>query len=268
MLLNFFISVLENITASILLSYIIVPLIMMTSLGAILRIAFHQLNSRKEMIAFGFSSFVLFMALIYAVGTRPQSPALSGVVQSVVIGSGIPNQDAVTVLTANVINTGTMQTIVKNWRVTARVNGHDYQGSFPQMTDSFTFSGLPNVSPNQPTSITYHKADNLLDKSLVPIQVGSMLTGLLFVAFQHVDVAVFKTGVDYTVTYEDVFSRSYTMQISTSGVSSVIGVAPGIKAEMACQMPAGGLPKLGNDITSSVTPNASLVPATKPAISP
>jgi len=267
-MVNFLIGVLESVTASILLTYIIIPLIMTTSLGSILRLAFHKLNSRKEIIAYSFSSFVLFTALIYAVGTRSPSPQLSGVVQSVVVGKGVTDHDTVAVLTANVINTGTMQTIVKNWQVTARANGHDYQAVFPQMTDSFTFSGIPNVSPNQPTSITYHKTDSLLEKSLAPIQVGSIVTGLLFVAFQGVDIAVFKTGVDYTITYEDVFSRSYTMQISTTGVMSVIGVAPGIKAEMVCQVPAGGLPKFGNDITSSVTPNASPVPATKPPITP
>lgn len=264
---DFFEHVAENITSAILLNYLLVPLIMTTALGAILMGVFDRLKARKELLIYSLSSFVLFMALIYAVGTPAAKPQLSGAVQSVVAGNVGSDRDTIVVLAANIINTGTMQTIVKNWRVSVRANGHDYQGAFPQMPDAVTFNNIPSVAPNQPTAITYHKSDSLLEKSLTPIQSGSILTGLLFVAFQNVDSAVFKTGADYTISYEDVFSRSYSMQISSNGSVAVLGVSPGIRAEMACPMPPGGLPKLGNDITSSI-PNASPVPVAKPATSP
>jgi hypothetical protein len=267
-MVDFFKHVAENITSAILLNYILVPLIMTTALGAILKGVFNRLKEKKEIYIFSASSFVLFMALIYGVGTPSAKPQLDGAIQSVLAGNVGSDRDTVVAFQANIINTGTMQTIVKNWRVSVRANGHDYQAVFPQMPDSFTFNNIPNISPNQPTSITYHKSDSLLDKSLTPIQSGSMLTGILFAAFQNVDSSVFKAGAEYSIIYEDVFSRSYTMQISTNGSMSIIGIAPGIKAEMACQMPHGGLPKLGNDITSSISPNASPLPATKLLTSP
>jgi hypothetical protein len=240
---------------------------MTTALGAILKGVFNRLKVRKEIYIYSASSFVLFMALVYAVGTPAAKPQLSGIIGSVVTGNAGTDRDTIVVIAANIINTGTMQTIVKNWRVSVRANGHEYQAVFPQMPDNLTFNNIPNISPNQPTSITYHKSDNVLEKSLTPIQSGSILTGLLFAVFQNVDSSVFKAGAEYTISYEDVFSRSYTMQIATTGSMNVIGVTPGIKAEMVCQLPPGGLPKIGNDVTSGI-PNASPVPATRPVISP
>jgi hypothetical protein len=266
---DFFKHVVENITSAVLLNFILVPLIMMTAAGAIVRGAFDGLKRRREIIAFSVGSFVLFAALVYAVGSRPQTPQLSGTIQGVVAGNvpGGGERDTVAVITANVVNTGTMQTIIKNWRVTARSNGREYQATFPVMPDAVGFNNIPAVSPNQPSAIVYHKSDNLLEKSLTPIQIGSMVTGLLFVAFQNVDSSVFKAGVDYKVTYEDVFSRQYSLEISTSGTIGTIGIAPGIKAELSCPLPPGGLPKLGNDITSSAKPVVS-DQVTKPATSP
>jgi hypothetical protein len=265
-MLDFIKNVAENVTSAILLNYVLVPLIMTTALGAILMGVFDRLKQRKEIYTFYASSFVLFMALIYAIGTPTAKPQLNGGIQSVVAGNIGSDRDTIVVLAANIVNTGTMQTIVKNWRVSVRANGHEYQGAFPQMPDNLTFNNIPNVSPNQPTAITYHKSDSLLEKSLMPIQSGSILTGLLFAAFQNVDSSVFKGGAEYTISYEDVFSRSYTMQISTTGSVGVVMIPPGIKAEMACRLPPGGAPKLGNDITSSIS-NASPVPA-KPATLP
>jgi hypothetical protein len=265
---DFFKHVLEHVTATVLLNYILVPIVMTTALGAILRGTFNRLNAKKEIFVFSSASFVLFLSLIYAVGSRPQTPELTGTIQAVVGGNGASDRETIVVFTVGVINTGTMQTIVKNWHVAARSNGRDYEAVFPVMPENFTFANIPSISPNQPVSITYHKADSILEKSLTPIQVGSIATGLVFAVFQNVDGSVFKTGVDYKITYEDVFSRSYSMAISTSGTMSVVGIAPGIQAEMVCPTPPGGLPKLGNDITSSVNPPASAVPTTKPAISP
>jgi hypothetical protein len=265
--MDFLQHVAEHITSAILLNYLLVPLVMTTALGAILRGVFKRLKAKKELCIYGVASFVLFMALIYAVGTPAAKPELAGTIQQVITGNVGGDRDTIAVISANIINTGTMQTIVKNWRVSVRANGHDYQAAFPQMTDDFTFNNIPSISPNQPRSITFHKSDSLLEKSLTPVQSGSIVTGVIFAAFQNVDTSVFKAGADYTITYEDVFSRSYTMQISSSGSMGIVGVAPGIKAEMVCPMPPGGLPKLGNDVTSGI-PNASAMPATKPVTSP
>jgi hypothetical protein len=262
---DFFTHVLESLTAGVLLNYVLVPIIMSTALGGIISVAFGRLKNRKEQIGFGIGSFVLFLTLVYSMGTSSPRPILSGSISSVVSGNS-GERDTVAVFSISIINTGNMQTIVKNWKVSARSNGRKYDAVFPEMPDNFIFNNIPPTTASQPTSITYHKTDSLLEKSLSPIQVGSILPGVLFVVFQNVDSAVFRAGIDYIVTYEDVFSRSYTMQVETTGSIGTIGTMPGVKAEVTCRIPPGGLPKIGNDITSTLKPPSvqEATPATSP----
>jgi len=257
-----------SVAAGIFLNYLLVPLIMSTALGGMIVVAFGRLKERKEQIAFGVGSFVLFLTLIYAIGSRSQEPILTASIQSVFIGDGPTDHDNIGAIALNVVNTGTMQTIVKNWRVAVEANGQKYDAAFPLMPESFTFRNIPSATPNQPTSITLHSSDNLLEKSLAPIQVGALLPGVLFVTFQNVDKSLFKTGVTYTVTFEVVFSRQYSAQIKSNASIGNVGLLPGVKMEAVCTIPPGGPPQLGNDITSSINPPASAVPATKPPISP
>jgi hypothetical protein len=240
-----------SVAAGIFINYVLVPMIMSTALGAIVRLAFGKLKERKEKVAFALGSFVLFLTLIFAIGTRSPQPVLAGGIQSVMTGNlGGNDRDTIAAFTVNVINTGSMQTIVKNWKVTAESNGRKYEASFPAMPDSFTFNNIPATGQNQPTAITYYKSESLLERSLKPIEVGSILPGVLFVLFQNVDAAVFRTGVDYTVTYEDVLSRQYSMEIRSSGSMGTIGFTPGVKMDATCPIPPGGLPKLGNNVTT------------------
>src|SRR5713226_6601028 len=188
-------------------------------------------ETRKEQIAFGVASFVLFLTLIYAVGTRGQEPELSASIQSVFVGNGQTDHDNIVAIALNVINTGTMQTIVKNWRVSIEANGQTYSAAFPLMPESFTFREIPSATPNQPTSVTLHSSDNLLEKSLSPIQVGAMSPGVLFVVFQNVDKSVFKAGVTYNVAFEDVLSRQYATQIRSTASIGTVGLLPGLKMD-------------------------------------
>jgi hypothetical protein len=116
------------------------------------------------------------------------------------------------------------------------------------MPKTFTFNKIPRTSLNQPESLTFHNEDNIVEKSLKPIEIGALLPGILFVVFQNVDQAVFRTGVTYTVTFEDVLSREYSATIKSSGQSSEMGLVPGLKTEMSCPIPPGGLPKIGSDL--------------------
>jgi hypothetical protein len=243
----------ESITAGFILNYVLVPLVMTTALGGIARLAFHKLTQRKEQIAFGGFSFLIFLTLMIFAAGRAQEPKLAGAIQSAIVGR--PNSDRTTfvVLSANIINSGTMQSIVKSWRVTAESNGRKYEGAFAPMPDTFTFNDLPSNGPTHPTAVTYHNTDNIVEKSLAPVQVGGLMTGILFIVFQNIDAAVFATGVDFIVTYEDVLSKPYSMQIKTNGSMGAIAYLPGVKMDAKCPIPTAGLPRLGNDLTGSVS---------------
>jgi hypothetical protein len=239
---------------------------MSTALGGILRVAFGRLKQRKEQIGFGLGSFVLFLMLVYSMGTSSPKPILSANIQTVFVGNGQTDHENIAAIAVNVINTGTMQTIVKNWRVSIEANGQIYNAAFPIMPESFTFRDIPSATPNSPTSVTLHGSDNMLEKSLTPIQVGAMLPGVLFVVFPNVDKAIFKTGVTYNVIFEDVLSHQYSAQAKSNASVGAVGLTPGLKMDATCPVPPGGLPKLGNDITSSIKPGGSEI--AKPATAP
>ena len=57
------------------------------------------------------------------------------------------------------------------------------------------------------------------------------------------------------------------MEVKTTAVIGTVGYLPGIKMDATCPIPPGGLPKLGNDITSGIKQNPALQLA-KPATSP
>ncbi|KJC35880.1 hypothetical protein UP09_32430 [Bradyrhizobium sp. LTSP885] len=244
-----------SIVGGFILNYVLGPLVMTTAVGAILRVAFNKLKQRKQIIGFGVGSFVLFTTMIYFMGTRTPQPELAGTVTS--LFSGVTTDDRTTpiVIALNVINTGSMQTIVKSWRVTMKANGQTYDAVFLPMPPSFTFNNIPNVAKGQPTAITFHGSDNILEKSLTPVQSGSIVSGVLFAAFQNVDGSIFKGVAEYTVTYEDVLSRTYSASIRSTGSISPVTIMPGIHVEATCPVPPEGLPKLGNDITSSIKPS-------------
>jgi hypothetical protein len=240
----------SSLAASIIFKYIVVPLLMTTAVGGVLRFAFDKLKESKQIIAFSVGSFLLFLTLVVLVA-RPRQPELNGGIQSVIAGE-MPGTDksTVAIFTINITNTGSMQTIVKSWKVEASVNGRKYEAVFPSMPAKFTFNNIPRTSPNQPESLTYKSEDNILEKSLLPLQVGAILPGVLFVVFENVDSSIFKAGADYKITFQDVLSKEYTMLASSSGKMDNITTFPGVHTEMVCPLPPGGIPKLGNDIST------------------
>jgi hypothetical protein len=243
-----------SLSAGFVLRYIIAPLLMTTAFGGVLRFAFHKLKQRREVIAFGVGSFLLFLLLMVVIA-RPASPELNGGIQNAIVGQSPGNdRDTIVIFTINITNTGSMQTVVKSWKVEALANGRKYDAIFPQMPSRFTFNNFPKTSSSQVESVTYKVEDNILEKALVPLQVGAILPGVLYVMFQNVDSAVFKTGVDYKITFEDVFSRQYSMSLSSSGKMDNLVTFPGVHTEMVCPTPPGGLPKLGNDLSTSAQP--------------
>lgn len=229
--------------------YLVGPLIMTIAGTAIARRAFGAIQQRKEAITFATCLFVISATLFYFISSPVQQPKLSGSITQILTGAiNSSIQSTVAILAVEITNTGNMQTIVKNWKVSAEINGTTYDGSFGQMPPTFTFNDIPQSILNQPTSVTYSRADNVLEKSLTPIQVGALLPGILFVVFENVDPSIFKSGALFTVTYQDVLSRSYSMSLKATALMGRVGIPPGLHTQMACPVPPGGLPKVGNDL--------------------
>jgi hypothetical protein len=168
------------------------------------------------------------------ISPRTQTPQLGGNIEYTIAGPLGDTGSTITVFTVDVINSGTMQSIVKNWSGSATINSLNYQGSFliPPPA-SFTFND-PAAAQGAPKAITYHGSDSLLDKSTAPIPAGGETKGLLFIVFSGIDANIFKTGADYTISFEDALSKSYTLRVTSSALKGRIGMTSGIHAELMC----------------------------------
>ena len=222
--------------------------IMTGAIQLVVRRGFHLLKEKQEIAAVWVGGLILFSATVYSLGTRPQTPALVASIQQSLLGPFPGTRDTVAVLALNVINTGTMQTIVQNWRVQAFVDNERYDGVFGQMPQTFTFKDIPRTTVYQAESITFHSVDNIVEKSVHPIQVGALLPGILFVVFQNTPVSTFRPGTILRVTFYDVLSREYSTQIKIEAKIDTIGTVPGLHSELSCPLPPGALPKLGNEL--------------------
>ena len=164
------------------------------------------------------------------------------------VGPSTVDRETIVVLALNVINTGTMQTIVKKWKVEAKASGQVYQAVFGQMPPTFTFKNIPRVSQNQPETMTFYSLDQIVKNSLQPIQVGALLPGIIFVVFQNVDQSVFRGAVEYTVSFEDVLSTPYSASIQGTGRIDIVGLVPGLKYRNDLSATSKWPAKTGNNL--------------------
>lgn len=216
----------------------------MASVGATFIVGklLRKLENKREAAYFFIASFVFIFVLVFIIAPRTQGPQLGGNIQAVT-GGGINNDhDTITVITVAVLNSGSMQSITKNWSITAKVNENTYDGSFlTPPPNNFAFNlkeeDARDNGPQSPTGIVYHAEDSMLDKAINPIAPGGMMEGILFVLFRGVDPSVFKGGANYVVGFEDVLGRKYTFQFATSAKKNPFTTVAGLHTDMVCPAP-------------------------------
>lgn len=205
----------------------------------------------RELFYVSVGVFVVTMTCFSIFAPRAQAPQLAGTVESVVAGPLNDEKDTIAVFVVDILNSGTMQSIVKNWTVTATINSRNYQGAFlVPAPPSFTFTRSDH-NQSTPSGITYHGDDNLLDKTNFPIPAGGLSKGVLFVLFRGVSPDAFKSGADYTVSYEDALSKKYGAYITSTAQSGPVPLATGIHAELMCPVPQA-------NSTPGASPNISI----------
>ncbi|MGB8277012.1 MAG: hypothetical protein WCF20_03635 [Methylovirgula sp.] len=224
---------------------------------AVARRALGLLQERKQEFTFAAGIFVLTCILFIFLSPPRPRPNIEADIQQTVGAASTKTRDYIVVFSINIINSGQMPSIIKNWRVTATVSGTTYEAMFPPVPENYTLQTPPGSNPDQPLSITYHKQDNIVVKGLTPIQVGSMLTGILFVDFHNIDPEIFRGIVDYSVTFTDVLSKQYSLTAKSTGRIDGIGAIPGLHTDMVCRIqkttsePAASAP----DTTASTPPS-------------
>jgi hypothetical protein len=240
---SFLQSIWDGVTYDV-IKIVVLSLVMTAAMDRIAKIFTDRLKEWRQQVIFCGGTFLIFIAIFSVIGTRTVRPDLQGSLINVIAGapSG-SNRQTIAVFSLTIINAGAMQTIVKNWRVTAMSNNRTYAGVFGIMPEVFTFNSIPsNGTKNQPTSVTYHREDNLIERTTKPVEIGGLAAGILFVVFDDIDTGIFTGGADFKITYEDVLSKQYELYISSSAKADLITAMPGVHTELACPIPPGGLP--------------------------
>ena len=228
--------------------YFVGPLMVSLIATAILRRAFDKLQERRQALVFAGGTFLVCLILFFFLGTRPQEPNLVGSIQQVMTGKGNNDRETVAIFSIGIVNTGGMQSIVKQWTVEAEANGIKYQATFVPVPKTFTFKDLPHNNDDQPEAVIFKAEDNIVEKGLLPVQTGAFLQGTLFVLFRNLDNSVLRGAVEYTVSYQDVLSRKYSMPIKGTGQFGNVPLIPGLHTEAVCRTASWPLP----DATGSV----------------
>jgi hypothetical protein len=206
---------------------------------------FKKISRLREMLYFASAMFIAIFTILLLANPLSQGPNFAGAVQQILTGGQNNDHDTVAVITMSIVNSGSMQSVAKNWTVETSANGRKYTPSFlVPAPKNFTFTGLERGGPNSPSAMTFHGEDSILEKSMLPIQPGALVAGVLFVFFQNVDPSAFKSGADFTVNYEDVFSKRYAAPFKTTAKFDAVATFPGLHTDLACPIPPGGLPKL------------------------
>jgi hypothetical protein len=159
---------------------VVVGSLIVGGVGAAIGKITNRLETLKEAISVGLAIFIATAVVITLISPRAQTPQLGGNIENVLAGP-LNNTGTIAVFTVDVVNSGTMQSIIKNWSVTATVNSINYRGSIlVPPPPNLTFSDL-DAPTGAPRAITFHGQDSLLDKASVPIPTGGETTGLLFI---------------------------------------------------------------------------------------
>lgn len=234
--------------------------IMIASSNILISRVWGRIKNLKEIAIFWACAFLLLVSAVTVLGSKPQEPNLIGGISAGLSGGTQGSHDTVAVLSMSIINTGSMQTIVKQWGVTAELNGTTYQGSIVTQPHDLTFDTSGHGEKN-PTSVIHRAQDNILEKSLTPIQSGALVAGDLFVVFSDAAPEIFRLGAVVTVTYEDVFSKHYAVASKMGGKIAISLPQPGLHTEMVCPAPPGMIPPLPQSTPFLRDPVPSVTPA-------
>ncbi len=218
-------------------------------------------ESKKDVLFFSSLVFCVLFVGFLMFAPRSQTPSLSAGIETVTTGTpDNPSVKNVTfaIFSMTIMNSGSMQTIAKSWSVEAKIFGKNYSGAFLTQPPRNFAMKTANPGPGEVLGIVFHSEDSLINKSLTPIQPGGLANGVLYVVFEGIDPQLLKGGVEYTVHFQDVFSRKYEASIPTSAVSASFAVSPGLHSELVCPIPPSN-PPVRN--ASPIDPNGYSLPA-------
>jgi hypothetical protein len=217
------------------LKAILIGSIATIGLDTIFSQVFNLIHTRRQHVLFVTWVGLILTFSFFEFGPHQIAPDLNARILQVITGHDDKTNSQYAIATITIINRGTMPTVLTNWRLSMEHNGVTYDAAFPIMPDTFAFHSPKTAETNVPTSVVFEKGDELRTKSLDPIEIGSLLSGILFAQFQNVDPSIFTQEVLYKVYFQDVTGREYLATFSsTAKQSASVAVVPGIKMTAMC----------------------------------
>jgi hypothetical protein len=199
---------------------------------------FRVVEDNKDIVMFSGTVFAILTLLFFVFSSEDKSPKLIGNLQQVLIGNDpTSSRNSIAVFSMNILNRGGMSSIVYNWKLTATINGHNYEAVILSPAPRELTFNIPDEMPNMPSQIKYHGDEDIIEKAQKPIQSGGMVVGTIFVMFKDISADVFKVGADYMVKYEDVLGNKYASQLKGGAQFVGISAIPGVHADMSCPVP-------------------------------
>lgn len=209
-------------------------LVMSTALSMYLNKALGKLKERKELLYAFISTFIFLFTLTLIVSPFPKQANLSGSIYDALTVPSNNGRDTVQFITIQIENNGGAQSAAKNWSAEAVIDGTSVTGQITMIPESLPVP-LFDPGPSDPERVVFHKADDIVLKSMAALQSGEITVGVLQVKFKNLDSAAFRNGGVTVVRYEDVFSKKYSAQVKMTAKNHAISRSPGLTTELFCR---------------------------------
>jgi hypothetical protein len=191
---------------------LLVYVVVSAGLTVFLRYVLHHLQRLREVLALWIAVLLVLVGLFYFTAESSRGPKLQIILQDFNIGSSLADNTSAAILVAGIVNSGTIQTIATDFRLTIKNKGNVYQGEPSGMPKELPVSLPPGQGHK---AIKFFQDDALYNKAVTPIPPGGMIYGVLMFTLPNVDAKSF-IGSESEVTFSirDAWWNQYTTTIS------------------------------------------------------
>jgi hypothetical protein len=233
----------------------LVALLMTGAVTAALDRAFGLLAAWRQKIWFFVVASLATLFLLGNLGSKPTS-VLHGQVYYLAVAAD--SKPPVAVLTLNIVNSGSVQSIA-------------YPYSLSTTIDSRTYIGIPITLPEKINMsiagklIEYSNADSIFTKTSYPIAPGGEVSGVGMFEFRQTPNGLLGRPATYVLKFLDAFGNSYeTAADLTGSVEAPIADLPGLQQKVSPMPPAAApaAPAI-SPLQPQAMPPQSATPSTK-----
>jgi hypothetical protein len=196
----------------------------------VVRFCFDRLRQFRDAFFFVVGMIALFFGLIYFFSAKQLWPALEPRIDSLMWGGNSDQIKGIPIIMfISIINTGGMQTIVRDYEVDIKQNGVIYKGRIIAIPQHITLVARPNADGRASPPVVFSGEDAIYKKTDRPIASGDIAEGLLLATF-NTDTN-FIAGAEAKLSFSDVFGRRYETSAMLLNVVEEWREHPGIKHE-------------------------------------